>query len=352
MSHEFNQAAAPVVIIPFVWIGDFVRCHSVVKLLRAQNPDRVVDIVSSTLCAPLAGYMPGIRKAIVVDLPRRRLGVAGQRHLAGQLGEGKYAQALIMSRKWKAALAPWLAGIPRRTGFAGEFRFGLLNDVRFGERKLPRMIDQMGALALSKDVPPPAEWPLPELKVPANEVQTWLARQRLAGESRPIVTLSPGAVGAGKAWPVAHYAELAKALAKDGASVWILGGPSETSLAKKIIAVAGDRVRDLTGSDLRTAILALAAADISVTNDSGLMHVAAAIGVPTVAIFGPTSPWHWKPLNPVAAILEPTGDDEARQRALIEGNNAVRHRRTDDVAVGNVFATVKQVLAEGKGGVK
>ena len=119
MSHEFNQAATPVVIIPFVWIGDFVRCHSVVKLLRAQNPDRAVDIVSSTLCAPLADYMPGIRRTIVADLPRRRLGVARQRQLADQLGEGNYAQALVMSRKWKAALAPWLAGIPLRTGFAG-----------------------------------------------------------------------------------------------------------------------------------------------------------------------------------------------------------------------------------------
>jgi len=89
-----------------------------------------------------------------------------------------------------------------------------------------------------------------------------------------------------------------------------------------------------------------------VTNDSGLMHVAAAIGIPTVAIFGPTSPWHWKPLNPIAAILEPPGDDEARQRALIEGNNAVRHRRTDDVAVADVLATVKQVLAAGRSSAK
>ena len=350
MSQELNQAA-PVVIIPFAWIGDFVRCHSVVRLLRMQNPDRSVDIVSSTLCAPLADYMPGIRRAIVADLPRRRLGIATQHQLADQLREGQYAQALVMSRKWKAALAPWLAGIPLRTGFAGEFRFGLLNDVRFGERKLPRMIDQMGALALPKDAPSPAEWPLPELKVPAHEVQTWLARQRLAGENRPIVTLSPGAVGAGKAWPVAHYTELAKSLATDGASVWILGGPAETPLAKKIATAAGDRVRDLTGHDLRNAILALAAADISVTNDSGLMHVSAAIGIPTIAIFGPTSPWHWKPLNPVAAILEPPGDDEARQRARIEGNDAVRHRRTDGVAVGEVLAAVKRILAEGKNGV-
>jgi heptosyltransferase-2 len=352
MSNESNQAAAPVVIVPFVWIGDFVRCHSVVRLLRMQNPDRPVDIVSSTLCAPLADYMPGIRRAIIADLPRRRLGVAQQRQLADQLSEGQYGQALIMSRKWKAALAPWLAGIPLRTGFAGEFRFGLLNDIRFGERRLPRMIDQMGALALPKDTPLPTEWPLPELKVPPHEVQTWLARNRLAEQSRPTVALSPGAVGAGKAWPVDHYTELAKALVMDGASVWILGGPSETSLAKKITAAVGDRARDLTGSDLRNAILALAAAHISVTNDSGLMHVAAAIGIPTVAIFGPTSPWHWKPLNPIAAILEPAGDDEARQRARIDGNSAVRHRRTDDVAVGDVLATVKQVLARGKSSVK
>lgn len=352
MSNESNQAAAPVVIVPFVWIGDFVRCHSVVRLLRMQNPDRPVDIVSSTLCAPLADYMPGIRRAIIADLPRRRLGVAQQRQLADQLSEGQYGQALIMSRKWKAALAPWLAGIPLRTGFAGEFRFGLLNDIRFGERRLPRMIDQMGALALPKDTPLPTEWPLPELKVPPHEVQTWLARNRLAEQSRPTVALSPGAVGAGKAWPVDHYTELAKALVMDGASVWILGGPSETSLAKKITAAVGDCARDLTGSDLRNAILALAAAHISVTNDSGLMHVAAAIGIPTVAIFGPTSPWHWKPLNPIAAILEPAGDDEARQRARIDGNSAVRHRRTDDVAVGDVLATVKQVLARGKSSVK
>ena len=179
----------PVLIVPYVWIGDFVRCHSVVKLLRAQAPDRPVDIVSSTLCAPLADYMPGVRQAIVTDLPRRRLGVALQRELADRLREGHYGQALVMSRKWKAALAPWLAGIPVRTGFAGEFRFGLLNDVRFGERKLPRMIDQMGALALPRGAPLPAEWPLPELKVPPRK---WNWRSTgFANEAGPSLRCHP-----------------------------------------------------------------------------------------------------------------------------------------------------------------
>ena len=347
MSQELNQPPSPILIVPYVWIGDFVRCHSVVKLLRNDAPDRPVDIVSSSLCAPLADYMPGIRQAIVIDLPRRRLGIALQQQLAKRLREKNYGQALVMSRKWKAALAPWLAGIPLRTGFAGEFRFGLLNDVRWGERKLPRMIDQMGALTMAKGATLPAEWPLPELKVPADEVARWREQHGLAGETRPIITLSPGAVGAGKAWPVGHYSELARALTQDGASVWVLGGPNETSLAKQISDAAGSRVRDLTGTDLRNAILALAATDAAVTNDSGLMHVSAAIGTPTVAIFGPTSPWHWKPLNPIAAILEPPGDETAVKRARIEGNDAVRHRRTADVVVATVLASLREVLRKG-----
>ena len=348
MTPESTSLASPILIVPYVWIGDFVRSHSVGKLLRVQAPDRPVDIVSSTLCAPLADYMPGIRQAIVIDLPRRRLGVALQQQLAKKLRERHYAQALVMSRKWKAALAPFLAGIALRTGFAGEFRFGLLNDVRFGERKLPRMIDQMGALALPKGARLPGEWPLPELKVPSHEVANWRAQHGLAADSRPIVTLSPGAVGAGKAWPVGHYGALARSLVNDGASVWVLGGTNETPLAKQIADGAGHRVRDLTGNDLRNAILALAAADAAVTNDSGLMHVSAAIGTPTVAIFGPTSPWHWKPLNPIAAILEPTGDEAAAKRARTEGNDAVRHRRTADVAVETVLASVREVLWKGR----
>jgi heptosyltransferase-2 len=139
---------------------------------------------------------------------------------------------------------------------------------------------------------------------------------------------------------------LAQALAQDGASVWVLGGPGEAGIAKRIAEGGGSSVRDLTSNDLRNAIVAIAAADIAVTNDSGLMHVSAAIGTPTVAIFGPTSPWHWKPLNPIAAILEPPGDEIARQRARLDGNDAVSHRRTADVSVDTVLASVRDVLAQ------
>jgi len=164
-----------------MWIGDFVRCHSVVKLLKGRFPARPVDVLSTTLCAPLADYMPELRQAVVVDLPRRRLAYAQHAALAQRLKRENYGTALIMPRTWKAALAPYLAGIPERVGWFGEWRFGLVNDLRFGEKQRPRMIDQCAALALPKEAPQPAEWPLPELRVPPTEIDGWRERMGLRG---------------------------------------------------------------------------------------------------------------------------------------------------------------------------
>jgi heptosyltransferase-2 len=207
-----------------------------------------------------------------------------------------------MPRTWKSALAPWLAGIPERTGFAGEARFGLLNDIRRGERALPRMVDRCVALALPEGAALPADHPLPQLKVPEADVAAWRRRLGLAATER-IAAFAPGAVGPSKRWPTGYYAEAARRLVAEGFAVWVLGGPGETALAAEI-AAGSEHVRDLTGADLRNAILALAAADVAVSNDSGLLHVAAALGTPSIGIFGPTSPWHWAPLNPLAAVIE------------------------------------------------
>ena len=296
-----NAGDSPILIVPYQWIGDFVRCHSVVKVLRQRFPNRPVDILSSTLCAPLTDYMPGLRKAVVVDLPRNRLALRQQRMLADRLMREGYGTALIMPRTWKAALAPFFARIPERTGFVGEARYILLNDLRPGEKKLPRMVDRCGALALPKDAAIPADWPLPELKVSPDEISAWRKRCGLEGD-RPVVALAPGAVGPSKRWPKDSYAAVAQKLLGEGFAVWILGGPAEKALAANII---GDgEARDLTSTDLRDAILALAGAATAISNDSGLLHVAAALGTPSIGIFGPTSPWHWAPLNPLAATIE------------------------------------------------
>jgi heptosyltransferase-2 len=271
-------------------------------LLRARFPASPVDVLTTAMVAPLLDYMPGVRKGIVWDLPRRRLALSQHRALAVRLRQEGYGRALVMPRTWKSALAPYLAGIPERTGFAGELRFGLLNDIRWGERALPRMVDRCAALALPKGALPPSRYPLPELIVPQQEVAAWRQRLGLTG-GRPLAAFAPGAVGPSKRWPASHFAETARQLTAQGFSVLVLGGPGEAPLAAEIGAGEG-HVRDLTGPDLRNAILALAAADVAVSNDSGLLHVAAALGTPSIGIFGPTSPWHWAPLNPLAAVVE------------------------------------------------
>src|SRR5437868_3452616 len=188
------MSGSPILIVPYMWIGDFVRCHTVVTLLRQRFPSRPVDMLTTTMVAPLIDYMPGVRKGVVVDLPRKRLAFAAHRALARRLQAEGYGHALVMPRTWKSALAPYLAGIPERTGFIGEARFGLINDLRFGERALPRMIDRCAALALARDQRAPPEWPLPELVVPAGELAAWRQRLGLAADGRAVVALAPGAV--------------------------------------------------------------------------------------------------------------------------------------------------------------
>ena len=339
-----HPAGSPVLVVPYMWIGDFVRCHSVVRVLQGRWPERPIDLITSSLCAPLLDYMPGVRKGIVCDLPRGKLPVGQYRALAKQLRAEHYGTALIMLRTWKSALAPFLAGIPERTGFFGELRLGLVNDLRWGERRLTRMIDCMGALALPKGAIPPPEWPLPEIAVPREELAAWLERRGLAARKHTVVAMAPGAVGPGKRWASRSYAELARRLTAAGTSVWILGGPNEAPFAREIVAAGGDGVRDLTGNDLRDAVVAFAAVDAAVTNDSGLMHVAAAMGVPTVALFGPTDPQLWAPLNPLAAVIEPPSDRPC-PRCHQSGCKDVRHRDVDEITVDRVFDAVVKTLA-------
>ncbi len=344
MNHNSNNGLvrSPILIVPYMWIGDFVRCHTVVKLLNERYPERPIDMLATTLCAPLADYMPGLRRAVVADLPRSRLALAEQYALAKRLKREGYGTALVMPRTWKSTLAPFFAGIPERTGFAGEARFFLLNNVRYGERALPRMVDRCAALALPAGAKLPPDWPLPELKVSREEVEAWRTKRGLTADDRPVVALAPGAVGPSKRWPSAAYAELARRLMAQGLAIWVLGGPDEKALAGEIV---GDTpAQDLTGNDLREAILALAAASAAVSNDSGLLHVAAALGTPSIGIFGPTSPWHWAPLNPLAGIMETTTELSCRpcHKPVCR---LVHHRCMRDIAPEQVLAATRRALA-------
>jgi heptosyltransferase-2 len=250
----------------------------------------------------------------------------------------------MMPRTWKSALAPFLAGISQRTGFVGEARFGLLNDWRWGERALPRMIDRCASLTLAADEGRPDDWPPPQLVVPPTDVEAWRQRTGTSADRRPAVALAPGAVGASKRWPSSAFAEVARRLAAENVQVWVLGGPNETALAAEIAGPGQANARSFTGPDPREAILALAAADAAISNDSGLLHVAAAIGTPAAGIFGPTSPWHWAPLNPLAAVLE-TDSELACRPCHKPVCRLGHHRCMRDLPADRVFAAVMQALA-------
>ncbi|MBB5047597.1 heptosyltransferase-2 [Rhodopseudomonas rhenobacensis] len=335
-----RSATSPVLLVPYMWIGDFVRCHTVVRVLKDRWPDRPVDVLTTKLCAPLLDYMPGVRQGIVWDLPRGQLALAQQRALAARLSAEQYGASLVMPRTFKSTIAPWLAGIPQRTGFIGEVRFGLLNDWRRGERALPRMIDRCAALALPAGIKLPMDWPEPQLKVPADEIARWRHARGL-GE-RTVVALAPGAVGPSKRW--SYYPEAARALTAQGYEVWVIGGPGEKPLAEAIVAAAGPQSRDLTGTDLRDGILALAAADLVISNDSGLLHVSAAIGTPTIGIFGPTSAWHYAPLNPITAVIETKTDVPCRP-CHKPTCRMVHHKCMRDIAAGDVTDAAFRALA-------
>src|ERR1700712_4426936 len=331
----------PILIVPYMWIGDFVRGHTVVRVLKERWPNRPVDLLVTSLCAPLVDYMPGVRSGVVWDLPRSRLAVAKQWGLAAQLGAQNYATALVLPRTWKSAIAPALAGIPERVGFVGEARFGLINRWRWGERALPRFIDKNAALALPEGMPVPAQWPVPQLDVPTGDIAR--GRQPTGLGDRPAVALAPGSVGPSKRWT--YYADAARLLAEGGLDVWVIGGPAEKAMAAEIASAGGPRVRDLTGTDLRNGILAMAAAGVAISNDSGLMHIAAAIGTPTIGIFGPTSPYHWAPLNKLAATVQTSTPPpcEPCHRPICTMNN---HRCMRSIPTSEVAAIAERVLRE------
>ena len=330
----------PILIVPYMWIGDFVRGHTVVRVLRQRWPNRPIDMLVTPLCAPLVDYMPGVRSGVVWDLPRSRLAVTKQWGLAKLLRTGNYGTAFVLPRTWKSAVAPTLAGIPERVGFVGEVRFGLINRWRWGEKALPRFIDKNAALALPDRESLPAEWPTPQLRVSAEEVNRW--RQSNGLGTGTTVALAPGSVGASKRW--SYYPQAARLLVDHGFAVWVVGGPAEKALADEIAAVGGPGVRDLTGTDLRNGILAMAAANLAISNDSGLMHIAAALGTPTMGIFGPTSPYNWAPLNGLAATVQTKTMPPCQpcHRPVCSMNE---HRCMRDIAASDVAGIAERVLA-------
>lgn len=287
------------------WVGDTVLSQPLLRLLKARHPGAQIDYLAPPWTLPLLARMPEVRAGIENPFGHGTLQLAARRKFGRSLHAGGYDQAMVLPNSFKSALIPWFAGIPVRTGFRGEARWGLLNDLRrLDAQALPQMAQRFAALALPANAPLPASLLPPALTSSAADQGALLARLRL-DPGKPAVAFCPGAeYGPAKRWPAAHFAALARNLAARGYAVWLVGSPRDHAVAE-IITQAGDGACvNLCGkTSIAEAVDLLAAARLIVTNDSGLMHVAAAVGRPLVALYGSSSPQFTPPLSAQACIV-------------------------------------------------
>lgn len=288
------------------WVGDMVMAQSLFMTLKAQHPEADIDVLAPAWSLPILSRMPEVRRGLVMPLGHGELNLGARWRLGRALARERYAHAIVLPGSLKSALVPWFAGIPRRTGFTGELRFGLINDRRTRDRqRLPMTVHQFVSLGLPQAFEQTPNVPPPRLQVRSAQDSGLL--QRL-GLPWPVsaVALMPGAeFGPSKQWPAAHFAELARTLVARGEHVWILGSARDLGMAKQIAQLTqAPTVHVLCGhTELVDTVDLLALCRAAVSNDSGLMHIAAAVGTPLVALYGSTDPGHTPPLNPKAQVL-------------------------------------------------
>jgi len=295
--------AERILIVAPSWVGDAVLSEALVAVLREPLGEPIVDVLVAPWCAPVYARMRGVGRIIESPFRHGELALGRRRRLARELKAGDYTLAFVLPNSFKSALIPWLARIPRRIGYAGEARSPLLTDARRLDRKaLPRQVDRFVALA----VPPGRLVPTPPAPVLIADPANAGAAMRAHGLSnrRPVAVFCPGAeYGPAKRWPAEHFIALARRFLEQGYAVWLLGSANDQAAATPIAAAVAE-ICDLTGrTELGMAIDLLSVASVVVSNDSGLMHVAAALGRPLVALFGSSSPDYTPPLSPHAHIV-------------------------------------------------
>lgn len=271
--------------------------------LKEADPAGIIDVLAAPWTLPVYRRMPQVASTIALPFCHGELALGGRRRLAKSLP--RYERAVVLPNSWKSALVPWHAGIPVRTGYRGEMRYGLLNDARHLDKAaLPLLVERYAALAQPAGEPLRRPLAQPRLAVDAALRDAILAAFGLALE-RPAAVFAPGAeYGPAKRWPPAHFATLARALAARGFQVWLLGSANDAAITAQIQQESGGLCQDFAGrTSLDQAMDLMSCAVRVVTNDSGLMHVAAAFDRPTAALFGSSSPEFTPPLSPRARIV-------------------------------------------------
>ncbi len=277
------------------WVGDMVMAQALFRLLKSRQPARPVDVLAPGWSLPVVARMPEIRQGIAAETGHGELGL-GRRRAIGKSLRGRYDQAIVLPRSLKAALVPWFARVPRRTGFRGESRFVLINDMRpFDKTILDQTVKRFIALGVDRGEPLP-KIPYPSLTIDAVNQQTLIDNLGI-GTGNPVIALMPGAeYGPAKCWPHDQFAELARMLDGDGFTVWVLGSDKDRP-AGDAIASQSNAINLCGRTSLADVIDLLAYAQQAVSNDSGLMHIAAAVDTHTHGVYGSSSPHFTPPLT-------------------------------------------------------
>ncbi len=292
-----------ILIVAPSWVGDAVLSQPMLARLKQQEPEAQIDVLAPPWVLPVYRRMPEVAETIANPFGHGALQLGDRRRFAKALPA--YDHALVLPNSIKSALIPWHAGIALRTGFRGEYRFGLLNDVRIlDEKALPLMVERFAALAEAPGTAPSRPVPAPRLAIDAAQRDAALAKYGLALD-RPVAAFCPGAeYGPAKRWPARHFAALAQTLSGRGMQVWLFGSAKDSAIADEIQSGCGRLCTDLTGmTSLDEAIDLLSCASEVVSNDSGLMHIAAALDLPMAALFGSSSPRFTPPLSPRAKVI-------------------------------------------------
>jgi heptosyltransferase-2 len=294
-----------VLIVAPSWVGDMVMAQSLFKVLKAQDAGRAIDVLAPGWTLALLERMPEVRDAIEMPLGHGQLQLMTRRRLGISLRAAGYEQAILLPNSFKSALIPYWARIPRRTGYVGELRQWLLTDCRKLDRqRLTQTVQRFVALGLPDGALLSDPVPEPALETSNENGRAALQRLGLETGQQPVLALCPGAeFGPAKKWPEAYYAEVAKTWLEKGWQVWLFGSVNDAPVCDRINTLAGSACDVLAGhTRLEDAIDLLAMASFVVTNDSGLMHVAAALQRPMVAIYGSSDPCFTPPLSETAHI--------------------------------------------------
>lgn len=298
-----------ILVVGPAWVGDMVMSQCLYKVLKARFPEATIDVLAPPATLPLVSRMEQVSRGIVQHTGHGELKLRYRWHLGRKLRQNHYNQAIVLPNSFKSALIPFLADIEKRTGFRGESRYYLLNDMRLlDKRRLPRMVDRFVSLGLPENEYEPGRVEYPSLLIhKTNQVEQ--CKILSLDPSRPILGLCPGAeYGEAKKWPESHYAALADYAVHRGMQVWVFGTSQDSETFRRIqLSMPADSRKalvDLTGkTTLTDAVDLLALCRLVVSNDSGLMHVAAAVGCPTAVIYGSTSADFTPPLSDKAEIV-------------------------------------------------